>query len=88
MNHLRSSDISISKDGLVYVEWDTGLRANYSHGHDGIYHVVVCDEPRFPVDGLAAVGCFVKRGKYLKTQCIKPVFFFMIKKRTKLRILQ
>ncbi|XP_022330329.2 uncharacterized protein LOC111128778 isoform X2 [Crassostrea virginica] len=49
-------------DGLVYVEWDTGLRANYSHGHNGIYHVVVCDEPRFPVDGLAAVGCFVKRG--------------------------
>ena len=80
MNHLRSSDISISKDGLVYVEWDTGLRANYSHGHDGIYHVVVCDEPRFPVDGLAAVGCFVKRGKCLKTHYIELEFFHDKKK--------
>lgn len=49
--------------GMVHVEWDTGIRCNYSHGYGGIYNVVVCDEPRIPEDGFAAVGCFVKRGK-------------------------
>lgn len=49
--------------GMVNVEWDTGIRCNYSHGYGGIYNVVVCDEPRIPEDGFAAVGCFVKRGK-------------------------
>lgn len=48
---------------MVNVEWDTGIRCNYSHGYGGIYNVVVCDEPRIPEDGFAAVGCFVKRGK-------------------------
>lgn len=48
--------------GMVHVEWDTGIRCNYSHGFGGIYNVVVCDEPRIPEDGFAAVGCFVKRG--------------------------
>lgn len=49
--------------GIVNVEWDSGIRCNYSHGYGGIYNVVVCDEPRIPEDGFAAVGCFVKRGK-------------------------
>lgn len=49
--------------GIVNVEWDTGIRCNYSHGYGGIYNVVVCDEQRIPEDGFAAVGCFVKRGK-------------------------
>lgn len=48
---------------IVNVEWDTGIRCNYSHGYGGIYNVVVCDEPRIPEDWFAAVGCFVKRGK-------------------------
>nr|XP_034323315.1 uncharacterized protein LOC105331856 [Crassostrea gigas] len=48
--------------GTVNVEWDSGLRFPYSHGCGGIYDVVVCDEPRIPDDGFAAVGCLVKRG--------------------------
>lgn len=48
--------------GMVYVEWDTGIRCDYIHGQGGIYNVVVCDEPRIPEDGFVAVGCFVKRG--------------------------
>lgn len=49
--------------GTVNVEWDSGLRFPYSHGCGDIYDVVVCDEPRIPDDGFAAVGCLVKRGK-------------------------
>lgn len=49
--------------GTVHVEWDTGLRFPYSIGCGGLYNVVVCDEPRIPDDGFAAVGCLVKRGK-------------------------
>nr|XP_034323302.1 uncharacterized protein LOC105337133 isoform X3 [Crassostrea gigas] len=48
--------------GTVHVEWDTGLRFPYSIGCGGLYNVVVCDEPRIPDDGFAAVGCLVKRG--------------------------
>ncbi|XP_078314451.1 uncharacterized protein LOC111116414 isoform X6 [Crassostrea virginica] len=49
-------------DGTVYVQWDTGIRAIYPYGRDGLYSVVVCNEPRFSLDGLADVGCLVKRG--------------------------
>lgn len=48
--------------GKVYVEWDTGIRCQYSHGKGGIYNIVACDEPRIPEDGFPVVGCFVKRG--------------------------
>lgn len=59
--------------GKVYVEWDTGIRCQYSHGKGGIYNIVACDEPRIPEDGFPVVGCFVKRGKWLKsfTECAK-----------------
>lgn len=49
--------------GTVFVEWDTGIRSQYSHGQGGIYNIVACDEPRIPEDGFPAVGCYVKRGK-------------------------
>uniref|UniRef100_K1Q5M5 E3 ubiquitin-protein ligase MIB2 n=1 Tax=Magallana gigas TaxID=29159 RepID=K1Q5M5_MAGGI len=52
--------------GTVHVEWDTGLRFPYSIGCGGLYNVVVCDEPRIPDDGFAAVGCLVKRGPHWK----------------------
>eukprot|EP00105_Crassostrea_gigas_P021047 XP_011440026.1 PREDICTED: uncharacterized protein LOC105337132 [Crassostrea gigas] len=48
--------------GKVYVEWDTGIRCQYSHGQGSIYNIVACDEPRIPEDGFPAVGCYVKRG--------------------------
>eukprot|EP00105_Crassostrea_gigas_P023541 XP_011443408.1 PREDICTED: uncharacterized protein LOC105339527 isoform X1 [Crassostrea gigas] len=48
--------------GTVFVEWDTGIRSQYSHGQGGIYNIVACDEPRIPEDGFPAVGCYVKRG--------------------------
>ncbi|XP_062603232.1 uncharacterized protein LOC134265002, partial [Saccostrea cucullata] len=50
------------KAGLVLVEWDNGERSMYNYGIRGMYDVVVCEEPRVPLDGLVAVGCFVKRG--------------------------
>nr|XP_022330520.1 uncharacterized protein LOC111128882 [Crassostrea virginica] len=49
-------------DGLVYIQWDNGIGSQYGYGYKGIYDVVVCEEPRYPEDGLAAVGCFVRRG--------------------------
>lgn len=45
------------------MEWDTGIRCQYSHGQGSIYNIVACDEPRIPEDGFPAVGCYVKRGK-------------------------
>ncbi|XP_062603198.1 uncharacterized protein LOC134264966 [Saccostrea cucullata] len=50
------------KAGLVLVEWDNGERCVYNYGMRDMYDVVVCEEPRIPLDGLVAVGCFVKRG--------------------------
>jgi hypothetical protein len=50
--------------GVVLVEWDTGNRFIYGCGIHGVYDIVVCDKPRSSLDGLVAVGCFVKRGKY------------------------
>ncbi|XP_062587355.1 E3 ubiquitin-protein ligase MIB2-like, partial [Saccostrea cucullata] len=50
------------KAGLVLVEWDNGERSMYNYGIRGMYDVVVCEESRVPLDGLVAVGCFVKRG--------------------------
>lgn len=64
---IANQDIYFFIAGMVYVEWDTGVRCNYIHGQGGIYNVVVCDEPRIPEDGFVAVGCFVKRGKYSNT---------------------
>ncbi|XP_078313411.1 uncharacterized protein LOC111117584 isoform X3 [Crassostrea virginica] len=49
-------------EGLVYIQWDSGMLSLYGYGYKGIYDVVVCEEPRYPEDGLAAVGCFVRRG--------------------------
>ncbi|XP_061172146.1 uncharacterized protein LOC133181616 [Saccostrea echinata] len=50
------------KAGSVLVEWDNGHRGVYKYGIKNMYDIVVCDEPRIPVDGLVAVGCLVKRG--------------------------
>ncbi|XP_061172545.1 uncharacterized protein LOC133181906 [Saccostrea echinata] len=50
------------KAGLVLVEWDNGHRSLYNYGIRNLYDIVVCDEPRIPLDGFVAVGCFVKRG--------------------------
>ena len=55
-------------DGTVYVQWDIGIRAIYPYGCDGLYSVVVCNEPRFSLDGLADVGCLVERGNIRNEQ--------------------
>jgi hypothetical protein len=57
------NNIIFSTAGLVLVEWDTGDRFTYNYGINDLYDVVICDEPRISLDGLVAVGCFVKRGK-------------------------
>ncbi|XP_048734903.2 uncharacterized protein LOC125650559 isoform X2 [Ostrea edulis] len=50
------------KAGSVRVEWDNGNRFVYNYGINYVYDIVVCDEPRNPIDGFVAVGCYVKRG--------------------------
>ena len=62
--NLKTRIYFLSTEGLVYIQWDSGIRSQYGYGYKGIYDVVVCEEPRYPEDGLAAVGCFVRRGKW------------------------
>ncbi|XP_048734908.2 uncharacterized protein LOC125650560 isoform X1 [Ostrea edulis] len=50
------------KAGFVRVEWDNGNRSVYNYGINDVYDIVICDEPRIPIDGFVAVGCYVKRG--------------------------
>lgn len=69
--------VIISIAGWINVEWDNEKRYSYHYGRDGIgefYHVQVCNEPRLiPENVNIAVGCLVRKGKFIRNPA--PMLF-------------
>ncbi|XP_062601131.1 uncharacterized protein LOC134262818 isoform X3 [Saccostrea cucullata] len=57
-----------TKNGWIYVEWDTGMRFPYEYMEDSQEENVIipCNEPRILQRENIAVGCLVKRGNFGK----------------------
>ncbi|XP_052100602.1 uncharacterized protein LOC127734652 [Mytilus californianus] len=63
-SNMAGTVIGEDKDGMIWVEWDSGLKNCYNYDESiKCYDIKPVNEPRRLVDEMIAVGCKVKRGK-------------------------